>query len=89
MDFKFLDSIILDEEELINIRGGVSDGITCGSNCGMSCGNSCGSNCGNNCGSNCGTSCGINCGGFIKNIDPIIKPDRPTGPINPGTPEHE
>lgn len=44
MDFKFLDSIILDEEELINIRGGVSDGITCGSNCGMSCGNSCGSN---------------------------------------------
>ena len=29
MDFKFLDSIILDEEELINIRGGVSDGITC------------------------------------------------------------
>ena len=28
MDFKFLDSIILDEEELINIRGGVSDGIT-------------------------------------------------------------
>ncbi len=54
MKFKLLDSIVLNEEELLNIRGGVSDGISCGNNCGMNCGSNCGNLCGNACSGNGG-----------------------------------
>lgn len=50
-NFNFLDNVILDDSEMLEIRGGASDNITCGSNCG------------NNCGSNCGNDCGHSCGG--------------------------
>ena len=48
----FLDEVILDDSEMLEICGGTSDNISCGSNCG----NNCGSNCGNDCGHNCGGS---------------------------------
>lgn len=57
----FLDEVILDDSEMLEICGGTSDNISCGSNCG------------NNCGSNCGNDCGHDCGGSpIK--DKLTKP---------------
>ena len=81
MKFKLLDSIILNEEELINIRGGLGDGIKCGNNCGLACGTACGATCG----SNCGSSCGENCGGKImpESENTIGQPGRDT-PITGG-----
>lgn len=82
MKFKLLDSIILNEEELINIRGGLGDGIKCGSNCGLACGTACGATCGSNCGSSCGENCGGEIG-FTKTKNTIDQPVRDT-PVTGG-----
>lgn len=66
---KFLDEVILDDSEMLEICGGASDNISCGSNCG------------NNCGSNCGNDCGHSCGGgslgdkFTKPGDVTTSPE--------------
>lgn len=72
MNLTFLDSIVLNEQEMLDIRGGLGSGITCGSNCGTNCGSNCGSNCGTNCGSGCSGSTG-NTGkpGSILNPGPV------------------
>lgn len=37
----FLDEVILDDSEMLEICGGTSDNISCGSNCGNNCGSNC------------------------------------------------
>lgn len=44
-----LEAIVLQEDDLLMIRGGQSDAITCGKGCGQSCGNNCGNGCNGNC----------------------------------------
>lgn len=70
MNLKTLESIVLSEQEMLDIRGGLGNGISCGTNCGT--------NCGSNCGSNCGTECGSGCSGGTGNtgtLTPSTKGD--------------
>ena len=44
-DFKSLSSleaIVLQEDDLLMIRGGQNEGVSCGIGCGQGCGDSCG-----------------------------------------------
>jgi hypothetical protein len=43
-----LDDIILKEDELLIIKGGLQSVVSCGNNCGSGCGRSCGSGCNGN-----------------------------------------
>lgn len=48
-NLNLLDSIVLKEDEMLEIHGGTGDTIKCGSNCGYNCGTNCGDHCGNDC----------------------------------------
>ncbi len=40
-----IDDLVLNDDELILIKGGNQDQISCGAGCGLGCGQVCGSNC--------------------------------------------
>lgn len=51
MQLNLLDSIVLNEQEMLNVRGGLGESLKCGSACGSNCGAGCGKVCGEGCGS--------------------------------------
>lgn len=44
MDFAYLESMVLEDTELLVVSGGKS-GLICGDGCGLGCGNACGLGC--------------------------------------------
>ncbi len=40
-----LDDILLSDDDLIEIKGGIDDGVNCGAGCGVGCGAGCGAGC--------------------------------------------
>lgn len=44
-----LEAIVLEDDDLLMIRGGQNEGVSCGVGCGQGCGDSCGQGCTGGC----------------------------------------